>query len=92
MIVGHSLSASTTTSTWYINSGASSHMTGTRDGFTEMTETDLDLEVVLGDDTVVRAVGRGTVNFQRESMERTRLNDVLYIPWLKRKPCFSFHY
>ena len=68
MIVGHSLSATTTSSTWYIDSGASSHMTGDRDMFTVMSETDLELEVVLGDDTVVTAVGHGTVRFDRESM------------------------
>ena len=68
MVVGHSLSASTTSSTWYIDSGASSHMTGDRDMFAEMSETHLELEVVLGDDTVVRAVGRGTVCFDMESM------------------------
>ena len=68
MIVGHSLSASTTSSTWYIDSGASSHMTGDRDMFSEMSESKLELEVVLGDDTMVRVVGRGTVHFDRESM------------------------
>ena len=69
MIVGHSLSATTTSSTWYIDGGASSHMTGDRDMFSDMSEIDLELEVVLGDDTVVRAVGRGTVRFERESMQ-----------------------
>ena len=43
-------------------------MTGVRDMFTEMLETCLELEVVLGDDRVVRAVGHGTVRFDRESM------------------------
>ena len=43
-------------------------MTGVREMFTEMTEIGLSLEVVLGDDTTVSAVGRGTVTFQRESM------------------------
>ena len=31
MIIGHSLSTSTTSNIWYIDSGASSHMTGVRD-------------------------------------------------------------
>ena len=57
MIVEHSLNSTTNSSTWYINSGASSHMTGDRDMFTEMSESDLEIEVVMGDDTVVRAVG-----------------------------------
>ena len=40
MIVRHPLSASTTSSTWYIDSGASSHMTGDHDMFVDMTESD----------------------------------------------------
>ena len=68
MIVRHELSASTTSSTWYIDSRTSSHMTGDRDMFTEILETGMELEVVLGNDTVVRAVGRGTVHFDRESI------------------------
>ena len=38
MIVGHSLSASTISSTWYVDSGASSHMIGDRDMFTKMSD------------------------------------------------------
>ena len=37
MIVGHSLSAFTTSSTWYIDSGSSSHMTGVQEIFTEIS-------------------------------------------------------
>ena len=48
MIVGHSLSATTTSSTWYIDSGASSHMTGDRDMFTEMSESNLEMEGCIG--------------------------------------------
>ena len=84
MIVGHSLSASTTTSTWYIDSGASSHMTCIRDVFTKMTQTGLDLEVVLGDDTMVREVGCGTVLFDRDSMEPMLLKDDLYVLGMKK--------
>ena len=40
--------------------------------------------VVLGDDIVVGAVGRGTVRFDRESMEPMVLRDVLYVPRLKK--------
>ena len=49
-----------------------------------MSESDLELEVVLGDDTVVSAVGRGTVRFERESMQPMYLRDVLYVPGLKK--------
>ena len=42
-------------------------MTGVREVFSEITERGIDVEVELGDDMVVRAVGRGTVAIQRES-------------------------
>ena len=42
------------------------------------------MEVVLGDDTVVSAVGRGTVFFERESMQPMFLKDVLFVPGLKK--------
>ena len=38
----------------------------------------------MGDDTRVKAVGRGTVSFERESMEPMALRDVLYVPRLKK--------
>ena len=41
-------------------------MLGVREVFSEITERDIDVEVELGDDRVVRAVGRGIVAFQRE--------------------------
>ena len=52
--------------------------------FIEISETCLELEVVLGNDTVVRVVGRGTVRFNRESMEPIFLRDVLYVPGMKK--------
>ena len=52
LLTGHSLSASTT-STWYIDSGASSHMIGAREMFFELSQEEIDVEVVLGADTVV---------------------------------------
>ena len=59
-------------------------MTSDRDMFSDMSETNLELEVVLGDDTVVSAVGRGTVRFDREFMQPMYMRDVLYVPGLKK--------
>ena len=42
------------------------------------------MEVVLGDDSTVKAMGRGTITFQRESMSSMVLRDVLYVPGLKK--------
>ena len=42
-------------------------MTGVREVFSEIIERDIDVEVELGDDRVVRVVSRGIVAFQMES-------------------------
>ena len=52
--------------------------------FSKLSQAETDVEVVLGDDTVVRAVGCGTITFQRESMSPMILRDVLYVPGLKK--------
>ena len=52
LISCHSSSTSST-SIWYVDSEASSHMTGVKKHFTDLTETWLDLEVVLGDNAYV---------------------------------------
>jgi hypothetical protein len=68
---------------WYIDSGASHHMTGVREHLTDLTQIG-DVEVVLGDDRVVKEVGCGTVSFQRESLPPMSLIEVLYVPGLKK--------
>ena len=57
-------------------------MTGIRQYFTDLTETGLDLEVVLGDNSSFKVVGRGTVSFQRDDGESMKRRDVLYVPGL----------
>ena len=48
------------------------------------SQTKTDVKVVFGDDTIVRAVGHGTITFQRESMSPMVLRDVLYVLGLKK--------
>ena len=48
---------------WYVDSGASRHMTGVRDQFTQFSEKRLNIEVELGDDRIVRDVGVGIISF-----------------------------
>ena len=69
---------------WYIDSGASTHMTGVREVFFEITERDIDVKVELSDDMVANAVGRGTVAFHRESRPPLRFRHVYYVPGLKK--------
>jgi hypothetical protein len=78
------LSTRTThSSVWYIDSGASRHMTGVREHLTDLIQIG-DLEVVLGDDRVVKTVDSGTISFQRESLPPMLLREVLYVPGLKK--------
>ena len=65
LVTEHSYSASAS-NTWYIDSGASSHMTGAREMFSDISQAETDVEVVLGDESVVRVGGCGTIKFQRE--------------------------
>ena len=62
LLTGHSSSASTT-NVWYIDIGALSHMRGAQEMCSELSQAGIDVEVVLGDDTVIRAVRRGTIIF-----------------------------
>lgn len=72
----------TSTSVWCIDSAISNHMTSLREHFTNLAEGGVDLEVVLGNDTKVKAVGCGTVTFQREFWLPIVVRDVLYVPRL----------
>jgi hypothetical protein len=76
-------SRTTTPDTWYIDSGASRHMTAVREHLTDLTQCG-DAEVVLGDDREVKVAGCGTVSFQRESLPPMTLTEVLYVPGLKK--------
>ena len=58
-------------------------MTGVREYFSELSEGDTDMEVVLGDESIVRAVGVGTLTFDRGSKPPLKVSDVLYVPRMK---------
>ena len=62
LLTDHSFSASAT-STWYIDSSALSHMTGAREMFSKISRACIDVEVVLGDETVVRDIRHGYITF-----------------------------
>jgi hypothetical protein len=49
---------------WLIDSGASRHMTGTRNHLTHFIEKEMHIHVVLGDDARYNLRGVGTYNFQ----------------------------
>ena len=69
---------------WYVDSGASRHMAGVCEYFSELSESGTNIEVVLDDDRVVRVVGVGTLTFQRESKPLLKVSDVLYVPGMRK--------
>lgn len=71
-------------SIWYVDSGTSRHMIGVREYFSELSEGDLDMEVVLGDDSIVRVVNVGTLTFDRGPKPPLKVSDVLYVPGMKK--------
>ena len=69
---------------WYIDSGASRHMTDAQYFFSELTKRALEIEILLGDDRTVRVVGLGTVTFERESLPPLKVMDVLFVSGMKK--------
>ena len=65
--------------TWYIDSGASRHMTGVREQFSELSQQAVSHDIVLGDDRSFSVAGIATVTFQRESSSPLKLTDVFYV-------------
>lgn len=60
-----SLTTSVTPSSriWHVDSGASKHMIGVKDQFTQFSEKRLNLEVEMGDDWIVTTIGVGIISF-----------------------------
>jgi hypothetical protein len=73
------LSTSMVTGTWYIDNGASCHMTGVHEYFKNLKEYNANFNIVLGDNSKYRPAGKGTVRFQRESGKPLSINDVLFV-------------
>jgi hypothetical protein len=67
---------------WFVDSGASRHMTGLRSVFLDLTEIDSDCRVNCGVDPQLAVKRVGRVRFQLESGGLLEVGEVLYIPEL----------
>ena len=67
---------------WYLDSGASNHMTGSKAAFSELDDDVTDtMKFVDGSRVAIR--GRGTIVFRYQNGEHCALTDVYYIPQLR---------
>jgi hypothetical protein len=71
-------------SVWYLDSGASFHMMGNKEFFSDLEEKDLQMHIEMGDDGRYSVTDIGTVTFQRESGSPLTLKDVMYVLGLKK--------
>ena len=71
-------------SVWYLDSGASFHMTGDKELFSDLEEKDLQMHVEMGNDGRYSVIGIGTITFERESGNPLFLKDVMHVLGLKK--------
>ncbi|KAD1527671.1 hypothetical protein E3N88_42680 [Mikania micrantha] len=67
---------------WYLDNGASNHMTGNKEFFSELNEK-VTGRVRFGDDSSVQIAGKGSILFSSKPREQVLLMDVYYIPTLR---------
>jgi hypothetical protein len=82
-----SLSGSLTTGhdTWLVDSGASKHMTWYMDILSYFKKRTFSDQVQLGDDRSYEIKGIGSISFQLESRSIFHVDEILYVPELKKK-------
>eukprot|EP00253_Pinus_taeda_P036550 PITA_36550 len=69
---------------WFLDSGASFHMTRNKSLFSTLEEKNLHILIVVGNDEKYSVSSVGTIIFQREHGSHLTLTDVKYVPGLKR--------
>ncbi|KAG7571799.1 Zinc finger CCHC-type superfamily [Arabidopsis suecica] len=67
---------------WYLDNGASNHMTGKLRYFSKLDQT-ITGKVRFGDDSRIDIKGKGSITFIAKNGERRTLPDVYYIPDLR---------
>lgn len=78
------LSRTVTRGVWFVNNGASRHITGSWDFFTTVTRGPRDVNVALGDKANYLVKGNGSIEFQMDSGGIMEVNEVLYVPSLEK--------
>lgn len=75
-------------SVWYLDSGASFHMTGCREFLSDLEEKDLQMHIEFGDNKRYNDTRIGTIAFKRESGSPLHLKYFTFVPGLKKNLIF----
>ncbi|KAL5757116.1 hypothetical protein ACOSQ2_021862 [Xanthoceras sorbifolium] len=67
---------------WFLDSGASNHMTGRKDLFTELDEK-VHGEISFGDLSKIPVQGRGDVMIKQKNGDHAFISNVYYVPDMK---------
>lgn len=67
---------------WYLDNGASNHMTGNRSFFSELDESITGRDK-FGDNSCVKIKGKGAILFQGKKGQQRLMTEIYYIPDLK---------
>jgi hypothetical protein len=70
--------------TWLVDSGASKHMIGYKEIISDFETKSFAEHVELGDDKCYKIDGVGSISFRLESRARLHVDEVLYVPGLKK--------
>ncbi|GMF31514.1 unnamed protein product [Phytophthora fragariaefolia] len=70
---------------WLLASGASTHMTHSRQDFVEFRELQIPTDIVVASVQRLRAMGVGTVRFMIDSGRMIKATEALYVPDLDRR-------
>ncbi|XP_057453169.1 uncharacterized protein LOC130745035 [Lotus japonicus] len=69
-------------STWYLDSGCSSHMTGHKDWFADLDESRTS-SVRFADNSMITSAGKGRVLIRKKNGKQAVIPDVLFVPSVK---------
>ena len=84
MVSALSSSVSKGLKNWLVDSGASKHMTGYKEILSDFKKKSFAEKVELGDEKCYKIEGVGSISFILESRARLHVDEVLYVPGLKK--------
>ena len=64
---------------WYIDSGASAHMTRVWECFSDYREERMNFKITMGNKAKCTPIGRGTLVFQTEAGNKLQATNVLHV-------------